>query len=784
MVSTSTLPVMRPLHGTLAPLFLYALASFLSAALLFLIEPLFGKMVLPLLGGSPAVWNTCMLFFQAVLLAGYGYAHLSTRWIPPRWQAAFHLLLALPTFLVLPIVIAGHRPPPTDANPIPWLLGVLATSVGLPFFMVSTSGPLLQKWFAASDHPASADPYFLYAAGNLGSILALVSYPAVAEPLLALPAQARLWTAGYGILAISIAACSWSVVRGKRQKCVENTSWKQLPRGKLSEKGPDIFLRCRWVVLAFVPSSLMLSVTTYLTTDIAAVPLLWIIPLALYLLSFVLVFARKPLVPWVMAIRVLPMAMVILAVALLAEATEPIWLLLPLHLTAFFLTALVCHGELARRRPGVEHLTEYYLWLGLGGVLGGLFNVIVAPLIFPTIIEYPLVLVLACFLRPSLRKAQAPLREKSPAKDDPYGPEAPARWSIFRSLKRQPYGLKTDAAFAVGVALTAIALGYFIPVLGVAWRPLRLGLLFGLPAALCYTAAARPIRFGLGLGALLVAGAFHHGDYGSTLLCQRSFFGIHRVTIDPSGKQHLLVHGSTVHGREDWTEERPREPLTYYHRSGPIGRLFKSFQAEPEKRRRIAVVGLGAGSLAAYGQRGQEFTFYEIDPTVEQIARDERYFTFLHDCRARLRIIRGDARLKLQDDERFYDLLVIDAFTSDAIPLHLLTREALAIYLRRLAPGGLLAFNVSNRYLDLQPVLGDLAGDTGLRAWAGNELAMTQAERQEGKSPSQWVLMARSKSDLGLLVRSARWEPLAPRPGVRVWSDDFSNLFSAFRWIE
>jgi hypothetical protein len=784
--------------------FLYALASFVSAGLLFLIEPLFGKMVLPLLGGSPAVWNTCMLFFQAVLLAGYGYAHLTTRWLGVRRQAVVHLAVVLLPFLVLPITVAGGRLPPENANPIPWLLGVLCLSVGLPFFVVSTSGPLLQRWFAGSRHPAARDPYFLYAAGNLGSLLALFSYPFLLEPLLALPAHARLWRAGYAVLVLLIGACAWSVWRWKQpgeetgtgtgQSLAELTSASGWPKpvpisSPLTTHHSSLTIvhspltthqRLLWVILAFVPSSLMLSVTTYLTADIAAIPLLWVIPLALYLLSFVLVFARKPLVRQAWLVRILALGVLILALAMLAEATEPIWLLMPLHLGVFFVVALVCHGELARRRPGVEHLTEYYWWLGVGGVMGGVFNALVAPVIFPTVVEYPLVLVLACLLRGWMgsEKTGRGAGEKTGTGTGQSSAETKSGWKWPEPVPVFSW----DLAFAAGLGLLGVALIFAVPAVGIKWPALRQGLIFGLPLVLCYTAMERPVRFGLGLGALFLAGTLYQGSYGSTLLRARSFFGVHRVTLDRTRNEHLLVHGNTIHGRQSLTEELRREPMTYYHRTGPIGRLFVKFSTGPLFKQRIGIVGLGAGSLAALGQPGQEITFYEIDPLVERIARDERYFTFLRDSPAQVEVILGDARLKLQQEEGLYDLLVIDAFTSDAIPLHLLTRQALQLYVSKLAPGGLLAFNVSNRYLDLEPVLGNLAGDAGLLAWAGNEIKLTRQEREQGKSESYWMLMARSQSDLGPLAISALWEPIPADPHGAIWTDDFSNLLSVFRF--
>jgi hypothetical protein len=746
-------------------------------------------MVLPRLGGTPAVWNTCMVFFQAVLLAGYAYAHGISLRLGRRLQLILHLALLLLPFLVLPIVLSETALPPETGNPIPWLLGLLTVTVGLPFFMVSTNGPLLQQWFAGTGHPAAKDPYFLYGASNLGSMLALLAYPVLIEPTLPLAGQTDLWRLGYGLLVLLMAGCAVASWRGKqiedrgsriedRGSRIEDRGSRIEDRGKKEMKGarpkggsPSILdprssildprssiltQRLRWVALAFVPSSLMLSVTTYLTTDIAAVPLLWVIPLALYLLTFILVFARKPLLPHAALVRIQPLAILLLTLVMLSEATAleglPVWPLLALHLTGFFIVAMVCHGELVRSRPPAERLTEFYLWLAVGGVLGGLFNSLLAPLVFPTVTEYPLVLVLACLLRPAI----GPLDDNRVAR-------------------------RLDLVLPVGLGLLTLALVLLGQAYGITSQQVRIGLMFGLPAVLCYTFMQRPIRFGLGIAALFLASICYHGVHGTLVYRQRSFFGVHRVTEQDNAR--LLVHGNTIHGRQSLDPARRREPLAYFHRTGPIGQVFATFSGSDAKRH-VAIVGLGAGSLAAYAESGlafkQEFTYYEIDPAVIGIAQN--YFTFLSDSAAEIKIVPGDARLTLAHAPAYhYGLLIMDAFSSDAIPLHLLTKQALAMYLEKLADDGVLAFHISNRYLDLEPVLGDLAKDAKLVCLARHDLEISDEEKAEGKAPSIWLVMARHREDLHGLARAGGWRTVQGRGG-RVWTDDYSNLISVFQW--
>jgi hypothetical protein len=748
--------VARPAFAAGALTGLFALTLFVSSALLFLVQPMFAKMVLPLLGGAPAVWNTCMVFFQTALLAGYAYAWIVPGWLGIRRHAAVHVGLLLVTLVLLPITIPGTWHPPRETNPIPWLFGVLTIAVGLPFFVLSANAPLLQRWFAETGHPAARDPYFLYGASNMGSLLALLGYPILLEPSLSLSACIRLWSAGYGVLLVLMTSCAFMLWRAA--PAAESKRSSSFAHARAAEPHANWRLRRRWVVLAFVPSSLMLSVTTYLTTDIAAIPLLWVIPLALYLLTFILAFARRSWLPYSAMARILPVIVLVLTFVMLSEATEPVWLLVSIHLLALFVTGIVCHAQLAAMRPAAIHLGEFYLWLSVGGVLGGLFNGLIAPLVFRGVAEYPLVLVLACLLRPA-------------------DPAAGPRRNAFTILDFVlPASL---CVITMGLVLVGQAFG---PRWGLEPGPASVAVMFAVPAVICYTFLHRPLRFGLGIGALLLAGSLYHGVHGAVLYQTRSFFGVHRVTIDQDRRFRQLVHGNTFHGQQSLDPSRRGEPLAYFYRTGPIGQVFAAFSASDVKTE-VALIGLGAGSLAAYGQPGQRLTYYEIDPSVLRIARDPRYFSFLADSRGDVHVLLGDARLTLGEArDRQYGLIVIDAFSSDAIPLHLLTREALSLYLAKLAGDGLLAFHISNRYLDLEPVLARLAGDAGLRCLTAEDLQLSEEEKKRGKFPSQWLVMARDKAHFGRLAVSGRWREARLASEIGVWTDDFSNIFSVFKW--
>jgi hypothetical protein len=471
-------------------LIIYALAIFMSALLLFVVEPMFARMILPLLGGSPSVWNTVVVFYQAMLLFGYIYAHAATKWLGVRRQAALHILLLLLPLLVLPIGIPPGWIPPTQVNPAPWLLALLLVAVGLPFFVVSASSPLLQTWFATTRHRAAADPYFLYAASNTGSMLALLAYPLLIEPVLGLREQSWIWAGGYLLLAVLIGACALLVRRAPAADPALPAVAAPVGGARLSVRR-----RMRWVLLALVPPSLMLSVTTYLSTSIAPIPLLLVIPLALYLLTFILVFMRRPILPHVLMLRALPIVILPLSVTLAAQATQPIWLLIALHLAVFFVAAMVCHGAIARDRPAPAHLTEFYLWMSAGGVLGGLFNALLAPLLFTTVIEYPLVLVLACLVLETNDQGRT-TKGNSERADGGVRPSS-ARPERHRRVVLRRWLLDLGLPVAVGALVAGAILG--ARMVGASSSPAGYGLMFGVPSLICFSFSRRPLRFGLAM---------------------------------------------------------------------------------------------------------------------------------------------------------------------------------------------------------------------------------------------------------------------------------------------
>ena len=735
---------------------IYTLTIFVSAGLLFLVQPLFARMVLPLLGGSPAVWNTALVFYQAALLAGYAYAHALTTKLGARRAALAHLVVIAIPLLFLPIAIPPGWVPPQNANPSGWLLMLLLACVGLPFFAVSTSSPTLQKWFAATGHPAAADPYFLYAASNAGSMIALLSYPFWIEPRLRLIEQSRLWQAGYALFFALMIVCAWALWRSPEEKVRPNS-------GVLCAPIP-LLRRARWVVLALVPSSLMIGVTTYLSNEIAAIPLLWIVPLVLYLLSFICVFATHPPIPHALAVRALAILIIPLAVALTVRATDPMTLLVPLHLGVLFLAALVCHGEIARDRPAPEHLTGFYLAMSVGGVLGGAFNALLAPQIWTSVSEYPLMLVLAGALLP--RAFLLDNAKTGTAEND-----------VRRDSQRDRI-LDFALPILVGLATAALMLGLQRAKI---YGPAALALMFGPTTLACFSFSRRPLRFALALGAILLCGGlFHVENEGDALLTERSFFGVHRVTRDGKGRYIILIHGNTVHGQQSVDPARRREPLSYYYPSGPIGQAFEKMGAAWNS---VGVVGLGVGSLAAYAEPHQQWTYFEIDPAVERIARDKRFFSFISDSRAPLSVSLGDARLSLQSvPDVSLDVLILDAYSSDAIPIHLMTREAVGIYLRKLKPNGILSFHISNRHLDLEPVVAALMDDARLKCLVQRDLKISRRDADLGKLGSIWVMAARTGEDLKILDKDARWKPLRRKPDSRVWTDDYSSILAAMKW--
>lgn len=747
---------------------LFSLTLFLSAGLLFLVELMIAKMILPLLGGTPAVWNTCMMFFQVILLAGYGYAHISGTKAGVSRQIIIHLAFLLAACIVLPIAIPRQWAPSAEANPIGGMLLLLLISVGPPFFVLSATAPLLQQWFARTGHPSAGDPYFLYSASNLGSMLALIGYPTWIEPHFRLAEQSRSWSLGYVVILALTVLCAAAT---NKYLSVCPPGGKETGENPAEACGdndspPTYAERGRWILLAFVPSSLMLGVTTFLSTDVAAIPLFWVIPLSLYLLSFIIVFARVPAWVHTQAVVLFPFAITALIVMNFADIDVPKWASFLLHLVNFFLCCMVCHGEIARTRPATKYLTGFYLWVSVGGMLGGVFNSLIAPVVFTTVFEYPLILVLGAIL--------LPVRNKKNIRTSRRWMDALLYIAVPLALVLLAYG-STAHWYAVGENLSR-----FLDPLHIKPQTLDLTVGYGLLVLVCcgLVHLKKPFLFGIGVAALMFTFVVSKDLKRDIVHRERGFFGVLTVTRDSDGSFMNLAHGTTLHGKQWLNPSNRSEPVSYYHRQGPVGEVFSEFSGG-KKKTRIAVTGLGTGSIAAYAGPGQEIDFYEIDPAVKRIATDPAFFSFLNDCKAGWKIILGDARLTMgKAPPHYYDIIILDAFSSDSIPVHLITKEAVNLYFSKLSDKGVLLVHITNRYVNLAPVLAKLADENGFY----DRLRDDNEDSEIGKDGSTWVLLARNENDLGGISRDDGWTKIETRNTTSAWTDDFSNILSVFKW--
>jgi len=727
--------------------FVVATAVFAGAALIFIAEPLAAKLVLPRLGGGPSVWTGCMLLFQALLLAGYGYAHIVGTRLPARAQVVVHGIVLAAGLALLPIALPDALADPTGWNPLLWLVGALAGALAVPFIALAGTGLLLQRWYEGDD------PYPLYAASNLGSLVALLAYPTIVEPALPVTTQARGWTWLYGATALLAVAYGASAKTGSGTVSIETV--------------PDPIdwnLRLRWLVLAFVPSSLVLGATQHMTTDVASVPFLWVVPLAAYLGSFVVAFSRRRFLSpraWriVFAVTAVGAATSMWALARTYAST-----LLVLHPVLVFAAGCACHGRLADLKPAPARLTGFYLWVAVGGLLGGVFNAVIAPAAFPVLLEYPLMIVAAAFLL---------------AGDD-----------ASRSWRADALWTAGILAFAIGAQLAAERMDW-------TQRNQVLFVQAALPCLAVLFLIARPRRFALALAALIVVGGLWGGIRGDTLLRSRTFFGVHRVversgpTLAAEGADGIrrpvsvrfrhLYNGTTRHGSQALDPLLRDLPTSYYHRSGIVGQLFDALGPRFE---RMAVIGLGAGTLAAYAHPTQSMTFYELDPEVVRIARDPSLFTYLSRSKARMDFVTGDGRLGIAKARPGqFDLIVVDAFSSDAIPVHLLTREAMALYLRALSPEGVLLLNLTNNHVDLLPIVDALASDAHLVGLVGEDAPQTFQQMLEGMDGARWAILGRDTAALGALSDDdARLKLPVTRshaPDRRyLWTDDHASVFT------
>lgn len=715
-----------------APIF--GLASFLCSALIFWIEPLVGKELLPRVGGAPAVWNVCLLFFQCALLAGYAVAHALTKVRSARLQAAFYIGIAAASLALLPVQFDAA--PADPAHPVAWLMGQLLTGLFLPFLCLAAAAPLLQHWYSRTREAAARDPYFLYAASNSGSLLALLAVPVVIEPHLHLHQQNAIWTVLFAAAALLCYATSFSAL--PRPTAFDPTSHDET----MPTHSPVRTL-CTWALLAAVPSSLLMGVTTYLTGDLAPVPLLWIVPLAIYLLSFIAAFGplRGGVPNWFYRVTVI--AAVMWCTLYKLQATDPLWLLVIIHLSVFGILALGAHARLAASRPAPSQLTTFYLAIAVGGACGGAFNALLAPAVFNSYVEYPIAVIAAVFL-------------------------------VLRG-RAETAGTARDALAVLAFAVTLlIALAIRIPT-GV--HPI---FVVGIPAVVAYTLSGRRIRFVAALAVVLITPRFDLAMQGFVLHSERNFYGLLRVTTDPHKRFHELRHGNTLHGAGDARQPGGSDPKMYYWTGSPVADAIRSVQARRGPMH-VSVVGLGVGTLAWYAQRGEVWTFYEINPAVIRIAQDTASFTYLARSNAdSILIVPGDARFRLRDaTDGSQDVIVLDAFTSDAIPVHLLTLEALRSYVQKLRPDGVLIFHISNRYLDLAPAIAAGGRALGFGTWM-RQVHVTEAQRAERLESSDWLVLARRPADVDALS-TGKWQAVTAGSG-RVWTDDYSNIWSAFVW--
>jgi SAM-dependent methyltransferase len=715
------------------PLFLITILT--GSFLLFLTQPMVARMALPRLGGAPAVWNSAMLVYQALLLGGYAYAHFLSR-LRPRRQAGLHLATFALAALWLPIGLSSAILP-QDVAPALWAPWFLLSSIGPLFFIVSAQAPLMQRWYALES--ARGDPYPLYAASNLGSFAGLLSYPLLVEPLLTLEQQSLLWSAGYALLVLLVAACALTIPPEAVEEAPAET-----------EPAPSLRQRLHWIALAAIPSGLMLSTTTHLTTDIVAMPLLWVLPLGLYLLSFVVAFAARRR-PADFITGIAPLILLIAGGLAFSDGSRQPIFTATLGLVLLFATAVALHTAMYRLRPAPGHLTSFYLAMALGGVIGGLFCALLAPTLFDWAYEHPLLLLAAALLIP--QTPLAPWAERLP------------RWARY------------------GLVLIAFAISYVTDVQPWLWVDKMVAL--GGSVAISLIAllfVGQRWLFAPCLAALMLSyGGWTTLEESAADYRTRSYFGIYTVSerLDPPSR--ILTHGTTLHGVQNLTPGQENEPTSYYARRSGVGHALASAEVFHGPNATIGVVGLGTGTLSCYALPGQDWRIFEIDPAMVRIARDPSRFTFLSRCAPQARIILGDARLSLaRQPPGEIDILAVDAFSSDAVPMHLLTREALEVYRRALTPDGLLLIHISNRYLDLRPVLAAAARKGGWHA-AIYDYVPTAAEQAKNMTISVWVALARDPDTLlALRISSAGdahlWRPLEERPGFAGWSDDYASI--------
>ena len=709
-------------------IWLFAAAILASASLLFTVQPMVAKMILPEMGGAAQVWALCMVFFQSVLLLGYLYAWAMQRWLALGRQLMVHAVVAAGAFVFLPLQL--RRMPGLEQSelPMPWLLGALVLTVGMPFFVTSTTSPLLQAWFARTSHEQASDPYPLYAASNLGSMIALLAYSLLLEPMATLRTNTWVWAAGYALFFVLMLGCAW-FLRGHGGARVAQTEEAPEPE-RVSKRGDS----ARWVLYGAIPSSMLLGVTQYMSTDVASVPLIWLAPLAIYLLSFIVVFARTKLVaPHVWSLITYALAPSLLLLAIFSNL-EPIFSF-GVCLLGLFISSNAFLGRMVELRPAANRLTSFYVLMSLGGVLGGLFNAILAPLVFSGFYEFAIACMVIVLALP------------------------------HEHMKRvEALSLPVKLLYAAGITLSVFAPLWMIygelVTFDVADFVLA-GAILALPLIMVRAVPLGKILLVAAATLLLMDVASGEGQ----LYRERDFYGVVRVMQEDG--VHVMVHGNTVHGAQTVGS---RTPMSYHWPEGPAGDVFEHMLAPSA---RVAVVGVGVGALCGYYRPGDAYELYDINPRVIEVAQDTSLFTYLSTC-GEPQLFVGDGRIEIEKrPDASFDLLVIDAFNSDSIPTHLLTREAVGIYARKLKPGGVLLLHISNRYLDLEGVVERVGEANGMEGMLG-PVRQEDAGGLEGEV-SIWAVLTRSQDVRERLGREHEWTPLRQK-SAPLWTDTHTSI--------
>ncbi len=734
---------------------LYTVTLFISAFLLFSIQPMVGKLLLPMLGGGPSVWNTAMVFFQLLLLAGYTYAHLMAKFFSPRKQVFIHILLFVLTAFSLPMGLPADILPP-DHNPLLWQLGTMALMAAGPFFILSSTAPLLQQWFAKTDHLKAQNPYFLYAASNFGSMLALLSYPVVIEPMLRLNQQSTTWSWGYCFLAVMLGICGF-FSKFKTQSKPDESALEQVDEIITWKR------RFLWLFLAFVPSSLMLGVTTFITTDITAVPLFWVIPLSLYLLSFIIAFSEKPFFTLPLTRILHAIASLFMIFLMVFNSMLIVWNVAIFHLIFFFFSALLCHQELAATKPKTSRLTEFYLIMSLGGALGGVFNSLLAPLIFKVPFEYAIVLCLCVLCRSASDPAQEKLKH--------------ALGDIRSRLKNNILNVGWKVLALLYIALATMLLDHVV---------ISAISAFAI-AAISFSYQSKKWAF----ASIFIFISLSHplipwNSFVNTLAIKRNYYGV--ILVNNTGDVRVMTNGVTNHGAQSLKKEYLKRPTSYYPPGSGISDIFSVLDHRKPGAQKIAAMGMGVGTISCYSRKNRQFDFYEINPVVMDIATNPEYFTFLSGCGSPYKIIAGDARHKISEaEDSSYDLILVDVFSSDSIPMHIITKEAAAIYLKKLKPDGILAFHISNRFFVLDRELEAIGKSLGQSVIGKRTNA--KFEKEEGLNnpymsmPNYYTVMTDNPTIIkSLQTTNVAWKEIPDDQKLIPWSDDYANILRALRF--